>query len=606
MLVKPHCTQVSWWSIRPVSGAAIVFTVLVQPPTLARMNSDSNDTSIIDALYRISRVVNETDDPRAALESIMDAIMAVLPAANAGIALINPDTNCLEIEVMRGFDSKFRHKAIPIGEGVTGWVALHGKALYVPDVLLDARYIELDPSVRSELAVPLIGENSTVLGVINVDNAAPDAFSAQHRKILILLAAEASRAINRIWLIGQLRLRAARLQALIRTGRSIVSKRNTKEILNQITGQALRIINTQVASLFLIDTKTERLELKALAGPADFADYRESLALGESAIGTAVRRRKTIEIANISRTEEHHFVPIVQAEGLVSLLSCPLFAEDQAIGVLNVYTRRPHRFNNEEKRLLEALASLGGVAIQNARLYERIFATEDSLRKTQQLTTLGLLSAEIAHEIRNPLTVIRLLFESLTLDFQPDDPRSKDVSIISEKLDHLEGIVSRVLNFGKSNEELRARYPVNALIEDTLYLVRLKFRQLNIDLQFEPCPSEPLVEVHKGQLQQAILNLLLNAANAMPNGGEIRVRVDTTPPAAKAHCTAIRISDTGEGIPPEIRDRIFESFLSGRSQGTGLGLAIVKRILRSHGGDVAVESSSNAGTTLCLQLPLHN
>lgn len=560
---------------------------------------------MIDALYRISRLVNETDTIPEALESILDAVMKVLPASSATIELVNPDNGQLEIEVYRGFQPEVETVALKVGEGITGWVALHGKPCYVPDVRTDARYIPLSSTIRSELAVPLLGEDQNVLGVINVDSEIADAFSRQHQQIMVLLAAEASRVLNRIWLIRHLRDKSSQLKALITTSHSIVGKGNLPDILQIITDQAIRILRVPLAAIFILDPKDQSLVLEASSGIPDVQNFSERTALAESAIGTAIRRRKLVEIRNLPRTEEHHFISVIQKHELVSLLVCPIIVENEPIGVLNLYTRRIHRFNNDEREMTKALAYLGAIAIQNARLYERIFQSEESLRKTEQLTTLGLLSAEIAHEIRNPLTVIRLLFESLTLDFPESDPRSRDVAVISEKLDQLESTVTSVLNFGKSREDIRSRFDLNSLTEDTLHLVRLKFKQQSIDLSFEPYPEPLFVEVHKGQVQQAILNLLINASQAMPTGGlvsiETGIREDTNAPAA-----VFRISDTGEGIPDSIRDRIFDSFLTTRPKGTGLGLPIVQRILKSHHGSIQVESTSDKGTTLSFCLPLQN
>jgi signal transduction histidine kinase len=284
------------------------------------------------------------------------------------------------------------------------------------------------------------------------------------------------------------------------------------------------------------------------------------------------------------------------------MLAAPLLFEGEAIGVLGAFTDQPHRFNNDEKRLLGALASLGAVAIQNSRLYARVFESEEALRKNDRLTTLGLLAAEIAHEIRNPLTVIKLLYGNLNLDFPEDDPRRKDVRVISEKLDQLEAIVTRVLNFAKAPSNLHSRWTVAELIEDTIVLIRLKLAQGKIHLHFQPPNPSPVVEGHKGQLQQVLLNLLLNSMQVMPNGGEITIRC-ATEDRNGIPVVHIDITDTGHGIPDEIRDRVFDSFLSGRPDGTGLGLAIVERILRSHHGGIAVLATSPKGTTMRVTLP---
>jgi len=575
------------------------------PPLIrsATMQDNPSDLDVIDSLYRISSLVNNTEEPREALELIIDEIMRVLPAQAAAIELINPDTGMLQIEVLRGMPRGSAATQLRPGEGVTGWVALHGRPLYVPDVDRDPRYIEIAPGIRSEIAVPMIGDEGNVIGVVNIDSARVDAFDERACKILTLLTNEATRVVTRIWLIKKLREKAGQLESLVAAGRSLVRKRELQDLLDSITTETRALMRCRICALFLLDPQREHLALRSIAGAPDGFQATERLALGDSAIGTALRRNKTIEIRDLPLTEEHHFVHLIRDQNLVSLLATPIVCDDEVIGVLNAYTDRPHRFSNEERRFLETLAGIGAIAIQNARLYARIFQTEENIRRTEKLTTLGLLSAEIAHEIRNPLTVIRLLFESLDLDFPADDVRARDMQIISEKLDQLEAIVSRVLNFGKSKEELRAPFDMREIIRDTLHLVRLKLQQSRIDVAFEAAPDTAfIIDVNKGQIQQALLNLIINATQAMPAGGKICLHLDARERDG-VRVLAIEIEDTGRGVPDAIRDRIFDSFLSGNKEGTGLGLAIVKRILNSHGGDAELVRSSPAGTVIRIWLP---
>jgi len=559
---------------------------------------------VVDALYRISSLVSDLEDPREALEIIIDEIIKVLPASSAAIELINPDTELLEIEVFRGFPAHSKEVQLRLGQGVTGWVALHGKPLLVPDVSVDARYIPVSESIRSELAVPMIGAHGATIGVVNVDSEKVDAFNERDLKVLTLLTNEATRVVSRLWLIRKLREQADQLRALVNTGRSIVKKREIGELLQSITDESLELMKCRVCALYLYNPKKRQLALEAISGIPDKVGHQELLTLDESALGTAIRRRKTIEVNDLARTEESHFVPVVQRLGLVSLLSSPIVYEDEVIGVLNAYTDRSHRFSNAERRVFETLAGLSAVAIQNSRLYSRIFNTEESLRRTDRLTTLGLLSAEIAHEIRNPLTVIRLLFEALDLQFPAEDVRARDVVIIQEKIDQLEGIVSRVLSFGKSREDLRTRQDLRRAVADTLHLVRLKFQQNRIELQVKEPATPVMVEASRGQLQQSLLNLLLNATQAMPEGGTIVVRIGSEESVTGNPVASVLISDSGHGVPEPLQGEIFDSFLTGRQEGTGLGLAIVKRILRSHNGDVELVSTSPEGTTMRIWLPL--
>ena len=561
------------------------------------------DRKVIDSLYRISSLVSSTENPQDALKAILEEIVRILGATSASIALINPYTERLEVEVSFGLPDEYSNIELRLGEGVTGWVALHQKPLLVPDVSADTRYIEVKPGVRSEMAVPMEDRGNT-LGVVNVDSDSVNAFSEQDLRTMSLLATEATRVVSKLWLIDQLRTYKDRLQALVNTGQNLVSKRDPGAVLDGITEEARSILDCRICALFLFDHQSKTLELHSLSGISDdLKDYKERLSLEDSAVGSAILRRKQVEVSDLRRTEEHHFTTIIGREGLVSLLSSPLHFENEVIGVLNAYTDNPHRFSDDEKEIFGTLASLGSVAIVNARLYSRVFSSEETLRHNERLTTLGLLAAEIAHEIRNPLTVIRLLFESLDLHFSTEDMRHRDAAIIGEKLDQLEGIVTRVLSFGKSGSGLHARWNFSAVIRDTLHLVRLKLEQSRVSATYKPKDEALTIEGSKAQIQQVLLNLIINAMQAMPAGGSVNVASyrDTN---ENGPIAVVEIADTGHGISEEKRDQIFDSFLSGKHRGVGLGLTIVKRIVESHRGRIELAQTSESGTTMRFWLPV--
>jgi signal transduction histidine kinase len=174
--------------------------------------------------------------------------------------------------------------------------------------------------------------------------------------------------------------------------------------------------------------------------------------------------------------------------------------------------------------------------------------------------------------------------------------------VIGEKLDQLEAIVTRVLNFAKAPTSLHARHQVAEIVEDTILLIRLKLTQSMIRVSFEPPTMPVIVEGHKGQLQQVLLNVLINSMQAMPEGGDISIKVGLETRGTTVFAV-MDVEDTGSGIPDAVRDRIFDSFLTGRPDGTGLGLAIAKRVLQGHNGDIHLVKSSPAGTTLRISLP---
>ncbi len=562
-----------------------------------------NSQTVLDALYRISRLVSDTEDAHEALRLILDEVMRVLPTNGAFIALVNPDTRRLQVEVIRGLPLESEGLELPPGEGVTGWVALHGKPLIVPDVRADPRYFKLSDDVRSQLSVPMLLDGA-VVGVVSVDSNRVNVFGENELKILTLLTSEATKVVGRLWLISQLRIKARQLESLITTGQSLVSKLELQAVLDTATQQGLSLMPCRLCGVFLLNADGKSLRLAAMAGLKDGpTEPVENLVLADSVLGSAVRHKKQVEVLSLARTEEHHVIQLLPGGALVSLLVTPIVVNDQAIGALNVYTERHHRFNNDERRIFSTLANLCAVAVQNADLYTRVFASEESLRKNERLTTLGLIAAEIAHEIRNPLTVITLLLDTMDLRFPDDDVRAQDLTVIREKLGHLGEIVERVLGFSKSGASLQARWSLGAVIEETLRLLRLKLEQSKISTQFQP-PTRPLmVDAHKGQLQQVLLNLILNAVQAMPQGGKLHIDLRDEI-KDQTHFAVVTIRDNGPGVPSSLRERIFESFLTARNDGTGLGLAICKRILRDHRGDIElVETPTDRGATFKFWLP---
>ncbi len=564
------------------------------------MEHHDAEHTAIDSLYRISRLVSNTDEPKEALTLILQEIIRVLHPSSASISLINPDTQRLELEVSHGLPEGWGDLDLALGQGITGWTALHGRALVVPDVTKEPRYISIRPNIYSEMAVPM-EDQGAVIGVVNVDSESLNAFDDQSLKILTLLTNEASRVVSKLWLIQQLRTKAHQLESLVNMGQGLVGELEQDEVIRSLVREGRQLMNCHSCTLFLLSSDQKRLHLHAMNGPRGDIQAMVSFNVEDSSFGPAIHRHKQIEVANLPLTVENDFIHVVQREGLVSMLASPIIFNNTVIGLLNAYTDHQHRFNNDEKKVFATLTQLGAIAIQNARLYTRIFSSEESLRQNEKLTTLGMLAAEIAHEIRNPLTVIQLLFESLDLQFEPNDDRQTDLAVIGDKLNHLEAIISRVLDFGRNRQDMHARFDLNELIEDTLRLVRLKAHQQKIDIDYIPNEQALFVEVNKGQIQQVILNLILNAMQVMPKGGRITIVSESD----QAQVTFI-IRDTGPGIPESIQADIFESFLSHRPGGTGLGLSISKRILLDHRGDIDLLESSPSGSTFRFWLPAHS
>lgn len=575
------------------------------PPSGSRYAGAGSAGSDLTLHYRIARLAADGSEPGAALDFVLGELIKGFRADSGSLALVNPNTGLLETELAKGAAQPADSFALRPGQGVTGWVALHGRPLLVPDTAAEPRYIAVRPAVRCEMAAPLLDSEGRAVGVIDLESDTPRAFAPADLDRLAALADETSRVLHRLWQLHDHRARSAQLETLVTLGRSLVTRLTEEDLLGTLAHSGRTLFDAPLCTLHLHQDAV--LQLKAWDAAAGFdpaALSRQPAPENASLLVAAVRANRVIEFQQLDGPGYLDALDLPRDRRLCSALAAPLPIDGVPAGVFTVFTTRPQRFSDAQRRLLAALANYAAVALQNARLYARVFRTEETLRKHETLTTLGLLAAEIAHEIRNPLTVIKLLHGTLGADFPAGDPRRRDIEVVAEKLEQLEGIVSRVLNFARTPGTLHSRWSLAEIVSDTLILLKAKLDQARVRVHCAFPPRPLLVDVNKGQLQQVLLNVILNSLHAMPAGGELTLRLATSPGANGGEAVLLDIEDTGTGIPPDIQPRIFESFLSGRIDGTGLGLAIARRILLDHHGAIALLSTGAAGTTMRITLPL--
>jgi PAS domain S-box-containing protein len=258
---------------------------------------------------------------------------------------------------------------------------------------------------------------------------------------------------------------------------------------------------------------------------------------------------------------------------------------------------------------------------------EELKAMSQQLWQAAKLATMGELAASIAHELNNPLATVSLRSEMLTAQYSPDDPQLKSLQIIDSEVKRMSSLVSNLLQFSRHGSSQISTIKVNEELRNTLELIQYHLRKYNILTVQELSSELPLIQADRQQLRQVFLNLFTNAADAMPLGGMLTIRT-WTGKKAEAGITAplrasaptslglpisdtpqvfIDVSDTGEGIPADRLDRVWEPFYTTKPEGkgTGLGLAICRRIIQEHGGSIELisEGIPGRGTTFRLSLP---
>jgi two-component system NtrC family sensor kinase len=254
---------------------------------------------------------------------------------------------------------------------------------------------------------------------------------------------------------------------------------------------------------------------------------------------------------------------------------------------------------------LQAIASTLTAALENARLYEELKAllrererTQTQLIRSEKMAALGRLTASLAHEINNPLQALRSGFHLLLNPHASPDKRMRYLEVANREVERLIAIVERVLGFYQPSARPEPA-DVNALLDETLLLVGKKLEHGRIAVQRRFAGGLPPVEAVADELKQVFLNLVLNAQQAMPDGGKLTVRTSLGGGGGEVR---VEFADTGVGIPPADIARIFEPFFTGRADGTGLGLTISYGIVERQGGRIEVDSQVGAGSTFTVVL----
>jgi len=558
----------------------------------------------LEVLYKISNIVNTTLEPQEVLRLLLLEVVRITNATSGSIALVDHRKGVLNIETAINIPPRlWKSLKLQLGVGVTGYVAWTGKPLRVDDVEKNPHYVRLKSDIRSEMALPMLLEGR-VIGVINVDSTRVAAFTPDDEDLGMAVANQSVKVLETARLHDAIKRQAQELETLFTVGRTLIQPGPLEDLLNRIAEESLRAIGGKVCVVMRV-TEAEELVNVAVAGASEQWRGTTGVRIDNSLMGTVVRKCQPLRVPDVQKNGKFQHPDLAEREGVRSLLAVPVIFQEEVLAVLAVYTEDQRKFRESEVRLLQLIANQGAMAIENARRMERLQLLEDNLRQAERFSLLGTLAAEIAHEIRNPITIINLLMHSIREAPGQSDQTRNDLGIVTEKLERINQIVEQTLNLARSSESLRISTQINQLAEELLLFLNYKLAKAHIAVETSLDPKLPPIPVDPGQIQQVLLNLMVNALEAMKPGGTLRVKTRLASDRALGPCVRCQIEDTGIGIPPENIEAIFKPFYTTRTDGTGLGLFISNKLVRRHGGSIRVKSSPGKGSTFTVTLPLN-
>ncbi len=465
------------------------------------------------------------------------------------------------------------------------------------DLLVRLREAGMDKAAVSPLC--LHGQPWGLLVVV------ADALSPQSAAALSLFCAQLAAALERAQTIDELTQQNRRLEAI----NAMVQAASDPDLSGRRT-RILRIVMEATgsdAACFYRAVPAEGVLVmeEQIGAPGWFTERYRRLPLAGSVTGGAASgmRGRALMLDDWPPEHREHVARV----GFLSSALLPLVADDKVSGSLNLSRRRAEPYTDQELRAAEMLASQLAVLMERSRLlvelrrsYDELALAQKELVKRERLAALGELAAVIAHEVRNPLGVVFNSLATLTR-LGPSPDAAQLITIIGEESERLDRLVADLLDFARPHEP---RLKPEVLADVVVSAVEAAERGTGlhgVTIRVEVPRTLPSVLLDAQLCRQAILNLLLNGAQAMGRGGEVVVRGSVD--AAKPGCVRLDVRDSGVGVPAELGDRIYQPFFTTRASGTGLGLALVKRIAEAHQAELSFVSPPGEGTTFTLWLP---
>jgi signal transduction histidine kinase len=624
------------------------------------------------AVQEIGQAITSRLELSAVLEAVTAGALGLLGSQHAQIILWDQAAQALRYGAAIGPEAeRVRAQHFALDRGVNGVVARTRQPLVVNDYQASPYALPEFPDVVATLTVPVLFEER-LLGILHSHSTQPGKrFTRDDLRRLQLLATQAAIAIEnarlfreRERLAGDELLRLRKLSILSEIGGTMQGTMELEALLRVIlTGVTIgEGLGFNRAVLLLVDESRHVLEGRMGVGPSS----GEEAARIWQALGSAHRSLAEIVAERLRHGEGedsafHRFalsfrIPLRPEEGVLArtvlegrafrisraredgqvnprwegrldvdeFASVPLAAKGRMVGVIvvdNKFNGKP--IGDEALEFLALFANQAGLAVETARVYTTLEEAHHEIQRShhqllvqERLAALGEMSAHLVHEVRNPLVAIGGFARRLAQRCAGREPEGRYAQVIASEVARLEQILADVREFPQDGQRHSEETDLRELLQDCLVLVEERIGRQGVRLVLEVSERLPRFVVDTVRVKQAVLNLLANALEAMPDGGTLTVRAkpvargaEAPPPSAPGMSPVgawgvIEVADTGGGIPAEQLDRIFDPFFTTKEAGTGLGLSVVRRITREHGGRVEVDNRPGEGATFRLWLPV--
>ncbi len=565
---------------------------------------------VLTAFCDIASALAAPADADRLLGLALDRASALLDADRATLYLIDDATGELVSKlVVGGGEQTIR---LAVGQGIAGAVVQTGKPIRVADAYTDDRFNrswdgKTGYRTRSILAVPMknhVGQTIGVLQVLNKREGKP--FTDEDENLLGVLAMQAAISIDNVKLylavveknnvLAQVRHTLERkvdfLNLLFELESTMSRATDQRSLVQPLLGLTVAATRTQAGAVFLLDqggTQHNLFVFKREA-PNTVTEYLVDHVMG--AFLQAIQQKGPVSIEQVRRRSKATAEQSLMGLHARSVLAVPMLSEEgDAFGALVLYDREDEApFTEDDQELLRLVAANASTAISLLR-------SRESQRVSDRLSTIGRLLSNVLHDLKTPMAVISG-YVQLMATTESAEQRKSYSELVLKQFDHITAMQREVLAFARGERTLLvSKVYLQKFFDELRLQMEKELEGRGIELQME-LRDRGTARFDQAKVMRALHNLARNALDAMTAGGLLRIEIDRD-----TEGLVLRVSDTGPGIPEQIRGKLFRSFVTAdKANGTGLGLAIVKKIAEEHGGKIDV-TSSPTGSTFTLHIP---
>ncbi|OGK88257.1 MAG: hypothetical protein A2X52_03875 [Candidatus Rokubacteria bacterium GWC2_70_16] len=577
---------------------------------------------------RMAQALTETSEVAQVGERLVEAVLPLFLVRYAVLRLVEPDGSLRAVASSGSVRDHFPPgHLLPPGTGIMGKVVAEGRPIWLADLSSAPDIARSDDYSRriagsgagAALAVPL-RVKGRIVGTLGLADRRGRVFRESDAVLLQIFADQAAVALENARLLEELRARHERLEDLLGVTRELSRIQTVPTLLDRIAQGCGRLLETDSVGIRLVEG--DELVVAGVWGDAGEVMSVARIKIGESLSGAVAAAGEPLLVTDPAadpRTIAPHG-EAMRRLGYRGWLGVPIKVGDRVVGVLSLRTRRPGGFSSGDMAVATAFASQAAVMLENARLYQEaqraydeLSRTQQQLTQTQKMEAIGQLAGGIAHDFNNLLTVIIGRSELALARLQPSDALRREVEVIGKTAGRAADLTRQLLAFSRKQVIQLQVVDLNAVVGG---LASMLSRLIGETIELVTVPGSELgrVKADPGQIEQVIMNLVVNARDAMPGGGRLTIQATNREldlasaallDAKPGPYVMLAVTDTGNGMDADTRSRVFEPFFTTKEmgKGTGLGLSTVYGIVTQHGGCLDVESEPGRGTTFRVYLP---